>query len=466
MQLIQQFGCPLINFRMKTFLIPALIIFWFTKLPAQQDSSCRCTSVLSEIVHDIETSYPGFPSKTSSNPKAYLIHKQLLVSKAANISDRENCFYLLEKYLSYFGDNHLLLSDRTTKPKPHLMNGETAHKASNGQSGIEGTWRRDSDGFSVAIRRIQKNTYRAFVMHSANEQTRISSSYFDLLGDRDQFRIRRYDSFLTTDLMRGRVMGNTLIEPGCTWTRKVKGKPFQRPANYTDAWNKNFSHHKLGPGTYYLGIPEFSMDPFKFNSIVVNDIIPAISAGRTRHLILDLRNNFGGNSSFLSLIRLVYQKPIALAGDYVYSTPKMIARYTRSKNPLHQKMLPQLVAGPGKFVQRDSTRYFLKESLTYPQQVSIIVNDNCASSTEYLLVIARLSSKVKIYGRPTAGTLDYSELLGPEPLSCKGYSFMVPTTKSFWTDHRPIDKTGIIPDVDLSQYPENQWVQIVKAQKL
>lgn len=451
---------------MKTFLIPALILFCFTKLPAQEKTSCNCTLVLSEIIAHVETSYPGFPSKTSSDPKAYLRHKQLLVSKATKVSNRERCFYLLEKYIGYFGDNHLLLSDRTTRPKPHFLNDKTTLKGSTAQGGIEGSWTRDSDGFSVAIRRMQKNTYRAFVIDSAKEHARISSSYFDLFGDRQQFRIRRYDSHLTTDMMRGRVLGNILIEPGGTWTRTTQGKPDRKTANYSEAWNKKFSYHQLDPATYYIAIPEFSIDPLPFDSIVVNHIIPEISAGKTRHLILDLRNNFGGNSSFLSLIRLIYQKPITLPGDYVYSTPKMISRYTSSTNPLHQKMLAGLLAGPGKFVQRDSTRFFLKEPLSYPQQVSIIVNDNCASSTEYLLVIARLSSKVKIYGRPTAGTLDYSELLGPEQISCKGYSFMVPTTKSFWTDQRPIDKTGIIPDVDLSQYPEDQWVEIVKEQKL
>ncbi|RZK09867.1 MAG: hypothetical protein EOO43_20860, partial [Flavobacterium sp.] len=277
----------------------------------------------------------------------------------------------------------------------------------------------------------------------------------------NEFRIRKYNSALTTDLLRGRRLGNLLIEPNGIWQKQIlnKSNPVVKPSTF-DA-NVKFAHKLINKHIYYLGIPGFSMNEKGFDSLIVNEIIPQLSKDKIENLIIDLRNNVGGNSSFLSLLRLLYDKPFAVPGDYVFATPQTIARYKTSSNPIHKSMLPKLISNVGGFAQRDSLKLSLKQTYQYPKTVSILVNENSASSTEYFLLLAKHSAKVKIFGRHTAGTLDYIELLEPEKLSCEGYSYMRPTVKSFFTDNNPIDNKGILPNVDLSKYPDHKWVEVV-----
>ncbi|MCX2476303.1 S41 family peptidase [Pedobacter sp. MC2016-05] len=290
---------------------------------------------------------------------------------------------------------------------------------------------------------------------------RLGEVYFELIGNEHEFRIRNYNTPLTTDLLRGRRLKNLLIEPNGIWQKMDNEESYIEVKTSTYSVNKKFIYKQVKEDIYYLGIPSFNTDARSFDSIIVNQIIPHLEENKITHLIIDLRNNVGGNSSFLSLMRFAYEKPFSIPGDFLFASPKLIQNYEISRNSTRQAILPKLRANLGGFVQRDSLRIMLKENYRYPKTISIIVNENSASSSEYFLLLAKHSTKVKLYGRHTAGTLDYSELLGPEKLSCEGYSLMRPTTKSYWTDTSPIDNKGILPDIDLSFYPDNEWVDII-----
>ena len=441
---------------------------------SQEQEGCNCSSVLKEVISDVENNYPGYQLKTKGeNLARYTKVKQSALAKALATSDRVQCFYIIESYIHFFKDNHLIFSDRRSSPKqipnPYLFNKK---KRTDQQDSLSGTWRRHSDGLTIQIVKVnldQSLIYRAYIVQSKDTILQKGNIYFDLYGNANEFRIRKYNASLTTDLLRGRRLKNLLIEPNGTW-QKITSPSQNQPLVLAEyASNNTFRHKAISSDIYYIGIPEFNMDPTKFDSLIVNQIIPTLTANKTKHLIIDLRNNVGGNSSFLSLARLTYDKPMALPGDHVYSTPNMIKRYQESASKgsaQHQKLLAQLIAHTSAFAQRDSLKIRLKEVLTYPETVSILTNENCASSTEYFLILAKLSSKVKHYGRHTAGTLDYSELHEPEKLTCKGYVYLRPTTKSFWVDEHPIDQKGIQPDIDLSQYPDYEWVdRIIESLK-
>jgi len=441
-------------------IILILLITSFNYADARNGNNCNCSLSLEEIISDVERNYPGYQAKVNvANKNEYKNFKAKTIKLAATSTDRENCFYIIESYIRFFKDNHIIFSDRNTAPKQALF---TKKAFKNASDKLTGVWRRNNDSLLVRVVRESKNkdlfTYKAYIL---NPTGAIGNVHFELIGSEHEFRVRKYDSSLTTDLLRGRRLRNLLIEPGGIW-QKIGDQQADltiKASSYQD--NSKFIFKSIGDNIHYLGIPSFTMDVTKFDSIIVKQIIPQMAVGKIQHLIIDLRNNVGGNSSFLSLMRLAYEKPFSIPGDFLLSTPKLIKNYETSPSPYRKAMIPKLKANIGKFVQRDSLKIALKESQQYPETISIIVNENSASSSEYFLILAKHSAKVKLYGRHTAGTLDYSELLKPENLSCPDYSFMRPTTKSYWTDTSPIDNTGIQPDVDLSSYPENEWIDII-----
>ncbi|MCX3267499.1 S41 family peptidase [Pedobacter agri] len=436
--------------------ITFLLIINFISVYSRNRNDCDCTIAVNEIVSDIESNYPGFSSKVNVGKKSYYKKlKNKVITQAMTTTNRESCFYIIEKYIHFFKDNHIIFSDRKTSPSQHSFSGRTIKKTS-GQ--LIGNWRRNSDSLLVSIVKGSDNKYEGYIL---KPNGRLGEVYFELIGNDHEFRIRNYNTPLTTDLLRGRRLKNLLIEPNGIWQKMDNEESYKEVKTSTYSVNKKFIYNQVKEYIYYLGIPSFNIDARSFDSIIVNQIIPQLEKNKITHLIIDLRNNVGGNSSFLSLMRFAYERPFSIPGDFLFASPKLIQNYEISTNSTRRAILPKLRANLGGFVQRDSLRIMLKENYRYPKTISIIVNENSASSSEYFLILAKHSTKVKLYGRHTAGTLDYSELLEPEKLSCEGYSLMRPTTKSYWTDSSPIDNKGILPDIDLSFYPDNEWVDII-----
>lgn len=437
-----------------------LLITGFNFAYAQTRNSCDCSIVLKEIISDVESNYPGYRAKVDvAKKKEYKKLKAKAITEATTNTDRENCFYIIERYIRFFKDNHIIFSDRKTAPKQAMF---TKKALKNASDQLTGVWRRNNDSLLVRIvKQSEDKAFSTYKGYSLKPNRIIGNIYFELIGNEHEFRIRNYNNYLTTDLLRGRRLKNLLIEPGGIWQKMGNEKDNLTVKTSSYPNNSEFIYKSIDDNIYYLGIPSFTADIAKFDSIIVKKVIPELAVNKIQNLIIDLRNNVGGNSSFLSLMRLAYEKPFSVPGDFLLSTPKLIKNYETSTSAYRVAMLSKLKANIGKFVQRDSLKMALKENYEFPKTINIIVNENSASSSEYFLILAKQSTKVKLYGRHTAGTLDYSELLEPEELSCPDYSFMLPTTKSYWTDTNPIDNNGIQPDVDLSVYPENEWLDII-----
>lgn len=430
-----------------------------------QTDHCNCSLNLKEVITDIETNYPGYKSKTNGDKLSFYKEIKDKASKAAALDiNREDCFYIIANYLSFFKDNHIIFSDRKIIPnQPAPIKTDKKNNADE-KDDLKGVWTKTADLLTINIIKQDENLYRAYILKAGNSKEKVGNVHFDLIGNSDGFKIRKFSAWLTTDLLRGRRLNQLLIEPDGIWKKIAEDAHIDNYQANVGTFNKKLVYNRLDSINYYVGIPAFDVKEKKFDSLIVNEIIPSINNSKSKHLVIDLRNNVGGNGSFLSLIRLIYDKPFSIPGDFIYASSAMIKRYQKAADDgsaLHKQLLPKLIANTGDFVQRDSLKVQLKESLNYPERVSIIVNDNCASSTEYFLMIAKHSSKVTVFGRNTSGTLDYSELLQPEKLSCNGYNYLRPTIRSFYVDVNPIDNKGISPDVDLSRYPENEWIELI-----
>jgi C-terminal processing protease CtpA/Prc len=204
------------------------------------------------------------------------------------------------------------------------------------------------------------------------------------------------------------------------------------------------------------------------------------------NLIIDIRNNGGGQDSFYSeLIRLVYTKPYESKGVEWYATEGNIKTF---EDALKQGEIRDeeegilwtnaLVEAMRKNVGGYVTHpYDLKENTIcqedsvykMPGKVGIIINEGNGSSAEQFLLAARQSDKVILFGNcNTAGVLDYSNVT-PNPLPSNKYQLWCPMTRSKRLPDNPIDNIGISPDV-IIPFPAtgqlydklDSWVYFVK----
>jgi hypothetical protein len=182
----------------------------------------------------------------------------------------------------------------------------------------------------------------------------------------------------------------------------------------------------------------------------------AQAVDRTDNLVLDLRDNPGGSDfAWQGLLPLVYTGPIRGVATSLYSTPDNIARLEEQQaNPSLspavrawlQNEITQMRAHPGEFVRQPDPTYTAERVLPYPKRVAVLVNRGCASSCEQLVLALRQSRKVTIYGEPTAGAVDYTNLVAATVPGGQ-FELVYPVSRSQRLPAESVDGRGIAPDV-------------------
>jgi C-terminal processing protease CtpA/Prc len=109
-------------------------------------------------------------------------------------------------------------------------------------------------------------------------------------------------------------------------------------------------------------------------------------------------------------------------------------------------MLAEMRARPGQHIALPEARQGFPAVQPGPRRVAILFDGTGASSTETFLLKARQSRKVRFFGRPTAGIVDYLNPAHHE-LGC-GTILQAPTIRrSVRLPQDAIDNVGISPDV-------------------
>lgn len=91
-----------------------------------------------------------------------------------------------------------------------------------------------------------------------------------------------------------------------------------------------------------------------------------------------------------------------------------------------------------------------------PKNIIVLANGGTGSSAEYLLFIAKQSKKVKIFGKPSYGALDYGNAFLVD-LYCNEYQVFMPTYRALRLPDYPIDNIGIQPDIYMDSSIDD-WV--------
>lgn len=178
----------------------------------------------------------------------------------------------------------------------------------------------------------------------------------------------------------------------------------------------------------------------------------------TPYLVVDFRRNGGGaTAAYRSIMELVYTDPIAREGFDAWISPRTIAAArpylelpdVDSATKTEMRAAIQRYETTGKPFFHEGKGGDVRYDTVYamPRAVAVLTGRGCASSCEQFVIDAMYSKKVTVFGTEhTAGMLDYGNIAYttlPSGLRRLGTA----TTRSRRLPARPMDKTGVVPQV-------------------
>jgi hypothetical protein len=216
----------------------------------------------------------------------------------------------------------------------------------------------------------------------------------------------------------------------------------------------------LSPQTALLVVPSF-FDHYRAPLLALLERHRREIAARP-NLVIDLRHNNGGMDStyqvllpyvasgaaHLMMVEFLATPANITATEAICDTP-LIADRPACRRGTEPTLTAMRQVRPGEFVRpvgwpavATSRPAALKGA---PRRIGILIDQPCGSSCEQFLLQARQSFKVKLYGRPTAGALDFSNLR-PYPLPSGQRVLWYATSRSLRLPGFPIDLGGVQPD--------------------
>ena len=181
---------------------------------------------------------------------------------------------------------------------------------------------------------------------------------------------------------------------GLAWNRPVLFDP-----DIVNTYDK-FAVKRLSKNTMYIKIKSFMGDESKQ---IISDMIDAndYCLSHTPNLIIDLRGNGGGFlNAWDPLRKYIDSKPMHLY-DIMIRVSKENAKQR----------------GDADFIRNNAGKRFAgNDTLTtvtnpdevqkFPESIVILVDENTGSSSEFFLIYAKQSTKVKVMGQKTSGTME------------------------------------------------------------
>jgi hypothetical protein len=298
---------------------------------------------------------------------------------------------------------------------------------------------RNYAGYSDKLAQLGKD-----YVHHAIEQARKQAQAASTLAECDQILWRWLSSFKDHHLNLRRAAAPVVQQTQA----EIKQGSFEP------------STAALSDSTFLIRVPSFDIS---WKAVLESLLTRSDAEIRRRpNLIIDVRNNGGGSdATFSPLIAYLYTKPIQEEGVEVLASPDNITKWEQyiSMVPESEKEVRKQIesivsvmrAHMGEFVTIvPSSQRTLPSVLPFPKRIAVLMNQGCTSSCEQFLLAARQSDKVTLFGRPSKGVLDYSNVVEYE-LPSKARSIGIPTTRSKRLPKNPVDGIGVQPDVSIER---------------
>jgi hypothetical protein len=469
--------------------------------------NCNCPGSFDWMVDTFKTNDAGFQYVVDKKgTDEYAKHTNHYRDKALNTTLTDSCLSVLNKWLSFFRKGHIgafpkngfdwnvssgALSDHSKDSIRALYRNEEIIDFSERQfkeflnrrqgkmKAIEGIWK--SNTYSIGIMQSpgKENQFVAFIIKA-------DSVYWLPKQKKALFSMDKDSAFSVVYSMRdhskknekARIVGksgNILLMMNTIWLKDFPtGSLTQKEELFLKLRNARSPFmNNLSKMTLYLRIPSFdySQKTFIDSLLLSNDSL----IRKTPNLIIDIRNGTGGSDlSFFGLMPYLYTQPIRTV-DMKYLATELNAEgyedYAKVITDTANAIMCRRIASKmrqhiGTFITWDSSYVSVDSSYVstaFPRKIAIICNQYNGSTDESFLIQAKQSSKVKVFGRPTAGFLDFSNVHVvdfPNGL----FKMMYSMTASFRIPDFPIDGIGIQPDFYIDDtIPEEDWIYFVQS---
>ncbi len=448
-----------------------LILFAFVFSSQVQYAQVTKENDLDFLIHKIRKVYAGYSDKVNGN------NFEKLIEEVRN-SKSKDTFALLSKISLFFKDCHLTLFQ--TKPLKNIdsnickLNVDLINKLSSKKpfkSEKEGYWINDLNSTVIYLRKLKNSNLEGYVIASKRnvmigapiiKLSNVSKNKFlaDFIDVDEGTRVFSNASFKFKNIL--------VIGAYSKW-RKV--------TNYSHGFLKNLEEFEYSPSINFpdsnsvvIKMPDFSGDfvkvydsIFESNSLMIN---------KSKNLILDIRNNLGGTTkSFKGIIPFVCTKNTITVGTYKLCSQELIANAQKNLDSYKKQndsvkifssieYLNKLVASKDKFMYSPPDT-FNCTSKNYIKNVAIIMNNCTRSAAELMVLYLSQSNKVKLFGQPSGGAVDYLDILTFK-LPVSNFYLWVASAKRHISKGQPsYDNIGIKPDIFIDDSVMD-WVSFVK----
>lgn len=454
-----------------------LLLIMALSLTSYSQTNCNCSKTLEQLVIKVEHEYPGFTEKTKDS-LIYVSFKKHLIEHSKTVN-KDNCIDVLRKYTDYFRDGHLWIKKKEEVNSPVTaidtvnLNLETFNKQiETTQDNMEGVW--NSESYKLGIIK-QDSSYVAFIISSKNKSWKpfeiklklhLNGKACYYMGDHSQ----KKDTYS--------------VHKSCIIYLHNTKIAFVKESSSPQLDNEGISNELNELEGFYIKPISSKTILFKIASFGysytkrINKLIETHKhlLNHYENLIIDLRGNSGGTDySYHPILPYIYTNPVRhLSGEYLV-TQTLIdglsdwagntdkgkhAEEIKSVRSDLKRMegkigtyIPYSTGSNFGFSKRDSV-------YLYPKCVAILIDGKCGSSTEKFLLDAKQSKKIKVFGTPTYGALDYVSVREFK-LNCDEYLLYMPTVRMMRLLDYPLDNIGIQPDIYMDKYITD-WVQYAK----
>lgn len=240
-----------------------------------------------------------------------------------------------------------------------------------------------------------------------------------------------------------------------------------------DAYIPEYSLKKLDNGVLLMVLTDFNNTDAVVKLLAENEEL----LKNSKNLIIDVRNNRGGNdSAFMKLLEYIFPEEIDL--NALDDSPMQIymseRNYKLRMDSFNQHLQatndPEAIHFFNVFIRElekhkdtvglievdmsDIMPDVIIHGHKSPEKIVVLADVYCGSSGDAFVETAALSDKVTIMGRGTAGITDYSNLAIQEYDNT--FAFMYPTSRSSKIDHgKGLTGKGIQPDIYIPWTPEH-----------
>jgi Peptidase family S41 len=422
------------------------------------------------LLKKIQKVYAGYSDKVKNNEFKILLDE-------IKRSKSKDTFMLLSKMTTYFNDYHLSLFKKNILETVDMnilkQNLSIIKKAIKDKTLHNSYWINEYSNKIVCLIKINKNKYEGYLLETKHDNLK-GLKLFTLSNDQNG----KWDTdFINIDgnyrvFTKTRFKdSNTLITGSYEKWRKIDNY-HNGILNTKPEFFEKAELIQLDKRNILLTMPDFSEEFIPIYDSLIKKNNSIIS--ESENLIIDLRNNQGGYTNcFDSIIPFACEKDIITIGGYVLCSDEIVENavmdrddYIKSKKTsylaFYDNYIKNLKNNKDSFYFTAGDTIRCKAQKTKLKNIAIIINYGCRSAAELMLLYLKQSTKVKLFGEPTAGAVDYLDILRYK-LPRTEYKLWVGTVKREITDAQPLyDKNGIKPDVHIDDTVPN-WVEFVKA---